>query len=154
MGMADSRENREGDLLPVVEKLITSEQLLSYAGVSGDRNPLHLDPEFAASTQFGGIIAHGMLTLAYVSEMLTLAFGQSWLSSGRLRVRFRGAAYPGDRVVSWGRVVKDVANGAGHTKECSVGLKNQRGEDLITGTAVVSVETKDFEGLRAGAPST
>ena len=130
----------EGDLLPAVEKIITRELLASYADVSRDRNPLHLDPEFAASTQFGGVIAHGMLTLAYLSEMLTLAFGQSWLSSGRLRVRFRGAAYPGDRVAAWGRVVKE-----GFPKECSVGLKNQRGEDLITGTAFVKVCTSDPE---------
>ena len=43
--------------------------------VSGDHNPLHTDPAFAATTQFGGTIAHGMLVLAYVSELMTAAFG-------------------------------------------------------------------------------
>ncbi len=53
-----------GDNLPSVVKTITQTQLNRYAEASGDQNPLHLDAEFAASTQFGGIIAHGMLTLA------------------------------------------------------------------------------------------
>ena len=90
--------------------MITQEQLQRYADASGDHNPLHLDPEFAAKTQFGGTIAHGMLVLAFVSEMLTAAFGQAWLDSGRLKVRFRAPARPGDTVEATGLVV--AVNGA------------------------------------------
>ena len=49
--------------LTTVVKTITQEQLNQYAQASGDRNPLHLDANFARTTPFGGIIAHGMLTL-------------------------------------------------------------------------------------------
>ena len=109
--------------------------------MSGDQNPLHLDAEFAATTQFGGIIAHGMLTLAYVSEMLTSAFGKSWLETGRLKVRLKGAAYPGDRLTTWGHIVKEDALGSHLAIECAVGLSNQRGEDVITGAAYLKRET-------------
>lgn len=122
-----------GQQLPEMEKTITQEQITRYAGASGDHNLLHLDPEFASASQFGGVIAHGMLTLAFISEMLTVAFGRSWLQSGELKVRFKGAAYPGDKLHTWGRVVKDESgNGA---IECSVGLSNSRGEEVITGVA-------------------
>ena len=122
-----------GDL-PVVSRAITQERLTAYAAASGDDNPLHLDREFAAGTQFGGIIAHGMLTLAFISEMLTSHLGESWLASGSLRVRFKGAAYLGDRVETWGRSAKSGDN----VSAFNVGVRNpSTGEDLITGTASV-----------------
>ena len=129
----------KGEVLPVVEKHITSEQLTRYADASGDNNPLHLDSEFASATQFGGIIAHGMLTLAFIAEMLTIAFGRSWLEAGRLKVRFKGAAYPGDAVSTWGEIVKEEPDGQRRTVECSIGLNNSRGEELISGSAYVTL---------------
>ena len=128
--------------LPQVERTITSERIAGYSEASGDRNALHLDAEFAATTQFGGIISHGMLTLALLAEMLTAAFGEDWLRSGRLRVRFKGAAYPGDTLKSWGVVSKVSDESQGRGVECSIGLNNQRGEEIITGTASVMIGSK------------
>ena len=129
----NNTETTKGDL-PELSRRITQAQLADYSGVSGDHNPLHLDPEFAAGTQFGGIIAHGMLTLAFVSEMLASSLGGHWLSSGTLRARFKGAAYPGDFVETWGRENGKHGEMTGYT----VGLRNSAtGEDLITGTATV-----------------
>ena len=128
--------------LPEVQRSITLQRIASYADASGDRNPLHLDPEFAASTQFGGIISHGMLTLAFLSEMLTGAFGEDWLRSGRLRVRFKGAAYPGDILTSWGKVSKVGSEKPETSVECTIGLNNQRDEEIISGTASLSVRSR------------
>ena len=127
-----------GASLPPVERRLTQYQIASYARASGDHNPLHLDPEFAAATPFGGIIAHGMLTLAFISEMLTQAFGPRWLETGRLRVRFRGAAYPGEVLGTSGEVTKVGPSSGGGSLECSVRLTNGKGEELITGTAHVA----------------
>ena len=120
--------------LPVVSRTITQERLVAYSAASGDDNPLHLDREFAAGTQFGGIIAHGMLTLAFISEMMTSHLGESWLASGSLRVRFKGAAYLGDQVETWGRPAKSSDS----VSAFNVGVRNpSTGEDLIAGTASV-----------------
>ncbi len=120
--------------LPTVSRTITQERLTAYAAASSDDNPLHLDEKFAAGTRFGGVIAHGMLTLAFLSEMLTAYLGESWLASGSLRVRFKGAAYLGDQVETWGRASKSSDSLVGF----NVGVRNSStGEDLITGTASV-----------------
>ncbi len=128
-----------GGELPVVERTIDAQQIARYSEASGDRNPIHLDAEFASTSQFGGIVAHGMLTLAFVSESLTLAFGRDWLESGKLKVRLKAPAYPGDVVRSWGRVVKEDLSGPRRTLECAVGLRNGKGEELITGVATVTL---------------
>ncbi|HVP05146.1 MAG TPA: MaoC/PaaZ C-terminal domain-containing protein [Dehalococcoidia bacterium] len=124
-----------GEALPVVAKRITQEQLQRYADASGDHNPLHLDPEFAAKTQFGGTIAHGMLVLAFVSEMLTAAFGRAWLDSGGLKIRFRGPARPGDEVEASGRVTKVE----GERVTCEIECRTRVGEVLVSGEAEVTV---------------
>ena len=95
---------QEGTDLPRVIKRINQEKINLYAEASGDYNPIHLDEDFAKKTPLGGTIAHGMLILAYLSEMMTAAFGQSWLSGGRLNARFKAPAYPGDTITASGKI--------------------------------------------------
>lgn len=52
------------------KNVVTDADIRAFADVSGDRNPLHLDEEFAATTAFKGRIAHGMLSGAYISAAL------------------------------------------------------------------------------------
>ena len=121
---------------------ISQHQLNAYADASGDRNPLHLDADFAEGTQFGGIIAHGMLTLGFVGELMAVVFGQKWLNTGALNVRFRGPAYLGDTVRAWCKVPKpsDEKSGNGNGMVvCSIGVLNERsGAELITGASTVT----------------
>jgi 3-hydroxybutyryl-CoA dehydratase len=124
-----------GYALPTITKRITQEQLQAYADASGDHNPLHLDPAFAAATQFGGTIAHGMLVLAFASEMLTAAFGRAWLNSGRLKIRFRAPTRPGDTVEATGHVTK--IDGA--RVVCEIECRSGTGEVLVSGEAEVTV---------------
>jgi 3-hydroxybutyryl-CoA dehydratase len=124
-----------GEGLGVRAHHLTQDQIARYAEASGDHNPLHLDPAFAATTQFGGTIAHGMLVLAFVSEMLTAAFGRAWLDSGRLKIRFRAPARPGDTVTATGRVTKVD----GTCTVCDIECRNSSGDVLIDGSAEVSL---------------
>ena len=119
--------------LPAVSHTVTREQVERYADASGDHNPIHVDEAFAAGTRFGRPIAHGMLVLAFVSEMLTKALKRSWLTGGRLRVRFRIPVYHGDRVYVTG-LLREVA---GSTATYDVVVRNQDGADVITGEASV-----------------
>jgi 3-hydroxybutyryl-CoA dehydratase len=125
----------EGTQLPPLAKHLTQEQIARYAEASGDHNPLHIDPAFAATTQFGGTIAHGMLVLAFVSEMLTFAFGRAWLDSGRLKIRFRAPARPGDTLTASGR----VTNVEDKHVTCAVECRGASGDVLIDGSAEVTL---------------
>ncbi len=125
--------------LPSSAKTLSQEKIDRYARASGDFNPIHVDPAFAAGTPFGGTIAHGMLLLAYLSEMLTAAFGKAWLSGGRLRVRFKGAARSGETVTIGGRVQR-VQEGQGRRRLwCEVECLNQQGEVLVAGQVEVKL---------------
>ncbi len=85
-----------GQNLPEMKKHIVQEEINLYAKASRDFNPIHIDEEFARKTPLGGTIAHGMLILAYVSQMMTNSFGKEWLTGGRLNVRFKAPARPGE----------------------------------------------------------
>ena len=129
-----------GHSLPVVDRTINQDQLAAYAQASGDHNPLHLDPEFAATTQFGGIIAHGMLTLALVSEAMGRAYGRAWLESGALKIKFKGAAYLGDHLYTQCNSAKQDAVEKGIREVCSVGvLERESRRELVSGSASVIV---------------
>ncbi len=80
----------------VLTRTVTQERIAAYAEASGDHNPIHLDAEFAAATQFGGTIAHGMILFGYMSDALSQVYGVAWATSGRMRGRFRAPARPGD----------------------------------------------------------
>ena len=123
--------------LPQVVKHITQEKINLYAEASGDFNPIHVDESFAAETPLGGTIAHGMLILAYVSEMMALAFGQSWFSGGKLSIRFKAPARPGDTVTVSGKIDSiDRKNGILYAN-CSLECCNQKNETIVVGGAVV-----------------
>ena len=53
-----------------VAKTVTEADIVMFAGVSTDVNPAHLDEEYAKGTQFGGRIAHGMLSASFISAVL------------------------------------------------------------------------------------
>jgi len=129
----------QGDSLPSVVKQITQKDINRYAEASGDFNPIHIDEAFAAKTPLGGTIAHGMLILAYVSEMMTEAFGESWVEGGKLSVRFKAPARPGDTITTSGKIDSiEHKEGVAYVN-CSVESCNQKGETVITGGAVVKL---------------
>ena len=119
-----------------VERTLTQEQITRYADASGDHNPIHIDQEFAATTPFGGTIAHGMLVLALLGEMMHAAHGEVWLRSGTLKVRFKAPTRPGDAVTASAGDPK-AADGA--VADYAVQCVNQSGEVLIEGRAGVAV---------------
>jgi 3-hydroxybutyryl-CoA dehydratase len=63
-------EDLEPGMTATFGKTITDADILMFAGVSGDTNPVHLNEEFAAGTPFHGRIVHGMLTASLISTVL------------------------------------------------------------------------------------
>ena len=129
-----------GTVLPEIKKNVIQEEINLYAEASGDFNPIHIDLEFAKATPLGGTIAHGMLILAYISQMLTLAFGMNWLTAGKLNVRFKTPARPGDTITVTGKVLKVENGDVLVTVTCNILCQNQNSETIIMGDAMVKIK--------------
>jgi len=81
-----------------VEKTIENYDILAFAEISTDHNPVHLDDEYAADSIFGGRIAHGMLTAALISAVIgeqLPGHGSIYLSQN---LKFLAPVRPGDTV--------------------------------------------------------
>lgn len=128
-----------GAPLPGLSRSITQEKINHYARASGDFNPVHVDEEFARQTPAGGTIAHGMLVLAYVSQMMTAAFGRDWLTAGRLSVRFKQPGRPGDTLTVSGKVGRIEPKEDRTAIVCSVLCQNQKGEPVVIGEASLAI---------------
>jgi acyl dehydratase len=75
---------------------VSQARIDAWAEVTGDANPLHVDPGYAAATRFGGTIAHGHLLIAHILEALLATAGPDWLRGGELRdARFRAPVLAG-----------------------------------------------------------
>ena len=133
----------EGMSLPGLKKHITQEQLNLYAEASQDFNPIHIDEEFARKTPLGGTIAHGMLILAYVSQMMTAAFGKDWLVGGKLNIRFKEPARPGDTITVGGWISKLEKSDQETIIKCDVQCSNQKNGLIITGEAKLGVKNNE-----------
>ncbi len=132
-------EFEEGMSLPELIKVVRQEKIDLYAEASKDFNPIHIDEDFAKKTPLGGTIAHGMLILAYISQMMTAAFGRDWLSGGKLDVRFKLPARPGDTITVSGEIQRVEKIEGRSLVRCAVGCHNQHGEPVITGEATERV---------------
>ena len=127
----------EGERIPSLTKRVTQEQINAYADVSGDHNPIHLDPAAARSVGLEGTIAHGMLSMAFLGQLLT-----NWLATQperggwvtRLRVRFQAMVSPGDTITCSG-ALGPVTDGV---QRLDLWINNQRGERVTTGDADVT----------------
>jgi len=79
-------------------KTVTDADLVLFAGVSGDINPMHVDQEYAEKTMFQGRIAHGMLTASLISAVLGTKLPGPGCIYVSQNLRFRAPVRPGDTV--------------------------------------------------------
>lgn len=122
-----------GDEIPTLTKdPMTLQRLVRYAGASGDFNPLHTDPAVGEAVGTGGIIAHGMLIMGFVGQMLSDYVGPTALR--KFNVRFKGMTHLGDTITCSGTItekneVSGEANIAG-----KVQAADQNGDIKVSGT--------------------
>ena len=93
-------EDLELDMSASVSRTVSEADILMFAGVSGDYNPVHINEELAASTMFGGRIAHGMLSAGFISTVLGTKLpgpGAIYLAQ---TLKFKAPVKIGDTVVA------------------------------------------------------
>ena len=127
-----------GDTIPeLVKPALSHIQLVRYAGASGDFNPLHTDPKFGEMVGTGGIIAHGMLIMGFVGQLLSDYVGPAALR--KFGVRFRGMTHLDDVITCTGTITeKYEADGEGRIAG-KVQAVDQNGDIKVSGTFVAAL---------------
>jgi 3-hydroxybutyryl-CoA dehydratase len=118
---------------------VSDKDIAAFAEVSGDRNPVHLDEAYAASTMFKGRIAHGMLSAAYISAV----FGMELPGPGAIYIsqtmNFKAPVKIGDTVVTTVKLIELVPEKKRAKFEtiCSV-----NGKPVLVGEALLMVPSR------------
>ena len=127
-------EDLEIGMLDAYAKTITDADVITFAGISGDTNPVHLNHEFANETMFEGRVAHGMLTASFISTVIGTKLPGPGCIYVSQNLRFKAPVKVGDTVTAVCTVTKMIPEK--HMIEmqtlCSVGAKTVlEGEALI-----------------------
>ena len=147
--------NRTFDELAVgecacIERTLAQEDVQLFAVLSGDLNPQHIDPAFAASTRFHGVIAHGMWGGALISAVLgTRLPGPGTIYLGQT-LRFLAPVKLGDRLTI--RVEVKAKDAATRRVTLACACINQSGRTVIEGEAEVIAPDERIERARTALP--
>jgi 3-hydroxybutyryl-CoA dehydratase len=118
---------------------VTADVIGAFADVSGDRNPVHVDAEYAATTMFKERIAHGMLSAAYISAV----FGMQLPGPGAIYIsqtlNFKAPVKIGDTVVTTVKVAELVPEKKRAKFEC---VCTVNGKPVVQGEAVLMVPAR------------
>lgn len=118
-----------------MSKVVTDEDIRKFAEVSLDRNPIHLDEEFAKGSMFKQRIAHGMLSAGLISAVIgTKLPGIDTIYMGQ-DLKFTAPVFIGDEVTAVVEVIDKRDDK--HIITLKTTVKNQDGKEVIKGQAVV-----------------
>ena len=123
----------------VFGKTVTEADIMMFAGVSGDTNPVHLNEEFACGTPFEGRIAHGMLTASFISTVIGTKLPGPGCIYVSQSLKFKAPVRVGDTVQAIVTITSVDADRKRITMDtrCQVG-----GKDVLAGEAVIMVPRK------------
>lgn len=122
-------------------RTVTETDVVLYAGITGDMNPVHMDEVAAAKSQFGGRIAHGMLTAGLISAVLGMKLPGPGAIYVNQTLRFTRPVRIGDTVTARVEVL-EITVEKGRAR-LSTTCRNQDGKVVLDGEATVMVPKGD-----------
>lgn len=123
------------------EKAISDQDIVDFARVTGDEQPLHLDDAHAAKTRFKRRIAHGMLSAGLISAALGIKLApHATVVYLNQSLRFLRPVYPGDTVTA--RLEVTALDLERNFVTCSTECTNQDGTTVLTGEATVLLDAQ------------
>ena len=132
---------QEGMELPTLRKDPTTQQLVMYAGASGDYYQIHYDLEFAKNNGLPNVILHGALKNAFLGHLVTDWIGE-WGTLKKLSVQYRGMDVPGTPAYVKGVVKKKYVQDGENMVECEIWLENHEGDHTTPGYAVATLPSR------------
>lgn len=132
-------EDLEEGMVDVFAKTVTDADIITFAGISGDTNPVHLNHEFASETMFEGRIAHGMLTASFISTVIGTKMPGPGCIYVSQNLRFKAPVRSGDTVSARCTITKLIPEKRfiEMKTECLVGNKV-----VVDGEATIMVPTR------------
>jgi 3-hydroxybutyryl-CoA dehydratase len=123
-----------------ITKMISETDIVNFAGIIGDFNPVHVNPEYAKTTMFGERIAHGMLTASFISTLVGCCIpGVNALYLSQ-EVKFVRPVKIGDTITATAEVIEKID--AKRRVIMTTTIVNQRGEVVVSGKATTMVMQK------------
>ena len=138
--MKDSRDVSVGYELPTIQREMTLAKSRLY---SLPVESIHTHEALAKELGLDGIMAEGLMSYGYLSEMCTSFFGNGWVNGGTLAVKFTGLLRLGDLLTSRGVIKEIIGEGPGQKLVLDIWVENQRGEKVAIGTASGFLPTGD-----------
>ena len=132
---------KEGTELPDLVKHPTTQQLVKYAGASGDYYQIHYDQTYARSNDLEDVILHGALKNAFLGHLVTKWMGPAG-DLKRLVCQYRGMDIPGTPVTIKGVVTKKYQESGDNLVDCEIWLQNEKGEKTTPGSATVALPSR------------
>jgi acyl dehydratase len=130
-------EFEEGQTFVCQRRTLTEADIVAFAGLSGDFNPLHTDKTFGVSTPFGGRIAHGMLVVSIATGQANQlgVFEGTTVALMEQSIRYVGAVKPGDTIHLELTVAskKETSKTDRGIVVVDTAVKNQEGKNVIEG---------------------
>jgi len=135
-----------GTEIPSLVKEPDNQQLVKWAGASGDFYQIHYDKDFALNNNLPGLIVHGALKSAWLGQLLG-----DWVGlEGEIKnygCSYRGMDIPGDTLTCKGTVTEKRTEGDENLVECEIWLENGEGQRTTPGTALVSLPRGSQDAL-------
>ena len=131
----------EGMELSTIEKNPTTQQLVKYAGASGDYYQIHYDQEYAQANGLPNIILHGALKNAFLGQIMTEWIGEHGTLK-KLSAQYRGMDVPGTPIYCKGVVTKKHVQDGENIVECEIWLENDKGDKTTPGYAVAALPSR------------
>ena len=128
----------EGTKLPEVVKNPTTQQLVKYAGASGDYYQIHYDKDFAKGNDLEDVILHGALKNAFLGQYMTDWMGPLG-SLAMLSCQYRGMDSPGRPITAKGSVTRKYQEEGRNLVDCEIWLENTAGQKTTPGAATVEL---------------
>ena len=121
-----------GPDLDPAEKTITIAMCQAF---SGPHRNYHTDQEMARALGFPDIVVQGMMSVCFISEIMTRNFGAGWFCGGKLNVSLVNVVWPNDRLAVRGKLREEVPEGAKTRLHCDVWCEKPDGVKTVVGTA-------------------
>ena len=121
----------EGQVVETMSRTITEADVVNFAGISGDFNPLHTDDSVARASGMKGVIAQGILIMGFMGQAIA-----GWIhlrDLKRFKVRFKGVTYPGDAITVRAVVREKKRLREGEVVLCDITAEDQNGETKVSG---------------------